>query len=397
MLGSPSPLQQSAVTLPKPEFLFESIRRHGLGLGFARVGCYAADEFETARERLHSWLAAGRHGQMEYLSSGDDRADPRALLPQARSLIVVALPCPADDSTASTPAAPGYVARYARGVDYHIVVRDKLRALLHFVEQQVPRPVAARICVDTAPILEREAARRAGIAFIGKNTLAIAPGVGSHVMLGVLLLDVELATGTPLPDGCGSCRACLDACPTSAFTAPQQLDARRCISYLTIELQGVIPADLRAGMGANVFGCDHCQDACPYNKGAATAVQPDAAFAARTVPAHPDLLGWLHLSSTGYRRLVKRTALRRVNRQRLQRNAAVALGNTGDVSVVRDLAAKLACSDSALVRAHCAWALGRIGGEVAVAALHSALDDADPDVVGEVRAALAECARTSQP
>ena len=259
------------------------------------------------------------------------------------------------------------------------MMKEKLGALAERCASILGRPVMARACVDTAPLLEHEVARRAGLGFTAKSTLTIVPGLGSYVLLGELLLDVELPTSEPVAAGCGSCRACLDACPTAAFVDAHVLDARRCISYLTIENQGPIPTELRARLGTRVFGCDVCQEVCPFN--ASSAPRPRAPeLTPRAALAVLDLVHLLELGAAGYRKLVRRTALRRVSRDTLARNAAVALGNTGDQRAVPPLARALAAHTSPLVRAHAAREkpVGNL--------LHL---DADAGVRAEAREALA--------
>jgi epoxyqueuosine reductase len=252
------------------------------------------------------------------------------------------------------------VARYARGEDYHDVLRKKLRRLADAVANLLGRPVLARHCVDTAPLLERAAAERAGLGFASKSTMTIIPGVGSYVMLGELLVDAEITVDAPIAPRCGSCRSCLDACPTGAIVDAHVVDARRCISYLTIELNGPIPRELRPLIGLRVFGCDICQDVCPFN--ASAEHKPSAPeLAPRPSLAAPDLIDLLELGSARYRQLVKGTALRRTHRAQLARNAAVALGNSKDARAVIPLARAVAAHTSALVRGHAAWALGEIG------------------------------------
>jgi epoxyqueuosine reductase len=362
-------------------------------LGFARVGFTDAAPFDDARRRLAEWLAAGRHGDMGYLATSGDRADPTALLSSAKTIVSVALPysgrpTPLRRSREGEPLV-GVIARYAVGADYHRVLKDKLESLARTIEGSLGRPIAFRACVDTAPILEREAAARAGLGFVGKSTLVIAPGLGTYFLLGELLLDLELPSDEPVAAGCGRCTACLDACPTGAFVGPHVLDARRCISYLTIETKGPMPRDLRHLVGTRVLGCDVCQDVCPFN--ASEAERPAAPeLAARPALDAPELISLLTLTASGYRRLVRRTALRRVGKHQIQRNAAVALGNTGDASAVSPLVRVLETEPSALVRAHAAWALGRLGGDAARAALVRARDaDADPTVREESALALA--------
>jgi epoxyqueuosine reductase len=253
------------------------------------------------------------------------------------------------------PAGRGAVARYARGTDYHIVVRDKLVALGEAIAGAAGRAVASRVCVDSAPVLERDLAQRAGLGFAGKNTLLITRGVGSYTVLGELLLDVEVEIDHDGGDrvGCGSCRACLDACPTGAFVAERVLDARRCISYLTIESEAAIPEELRPRLGPWIFGCDVCQEVCPYNASAPRTPTSD------DERGHPDLVALATAPSNQLRRFVRRTALRRVSRAQLLRNVCVALGNLGDQAAVPALTARLD-DPSPLVREHAAWALAEI-------------------------------------
>jgi epoxyqueuosine reductase len=332
-----------------------------------------------------SWLAAGMHGEMAYLADNvSPRRDMRELLASARTMVVVALAYERRDPIPAT-ALRGRIARYARGDDYHMVMRDKLVALADRLAEELGRPVAARPCVDSAPVLEREWAERGGLGFVAKNTMLIAPGLGSYVVLGEVLLDVELdAPATePLKPRCGSCRACLDACPTGAFRDAYVLDARLCISYLTIEVEGAIPRELRAQMGTWVFGCDVCQEVCPFNAGEGEPAD------ARLVPrdgehALPDLIALAARGANQMRQFVKRTALRRISREVLLRNVAVALGNTGSQDAVPALVSLLA-TGTPLVRAHAAWALGRLGAHDVLRA-HS---DDDPDVRAEISSALA--------
>ena len=245
-------------------------------LGFVRAAIVPIEA--PRRHALYtSWLAAGHAGEMAYLA----RADLRALLATAKSLVVVALAYDRADPIPVDALLRGRIARYARGEDYHLVMRDKLVLLADRIAKELGRPVASRPCVDSAPVLEREWAERAGIGFVAKNTMLIAPGAGSYIVLGELLLDVELpatAPAEPAKSRCGQCRSCLDACPTGAFVDAYVLDARRCISYLTIEHHGVIPRELRASIGSWVFGCDVCQEVCPYNAGAGEPHDPQRGF-----------------------------------------------------------------------------------------------------------------------
>ncbi|MET0410005.1 MAG: tRNA epoxyqueuosine(34) reductase QueG [Polyangiaceae bacterium] len=368
--------------------LGEAIREAALRIGFARVGFCTVEPLSIDAGRLRGWLDRGMNGEMAYLAG--ERGDPAALLGAARSVIVVALAYARGDDVplrAASEGRPltGYVARYARGADYHGVIKQKLRALADECATLAGRPVLARPCVDSAPLLERAAAQRAGLGFVAKSTMTIVPGLGSYFLLGELLLDVDLEPGRPVPAQCGRCTACLTACPTNAFVDAHTLDARRCISYLTIELRGAIPRELRAPIGRMVFGCDICQDVCPFNH--SRHERPSAPeLAPRAELTEPDLIGLLELTASGYRRLVQGSALRRVSRERLQRNAAVALGNSGARAALEPLLGALRSNRSALVRLHCAWAIGRLGFVSARSALVAALaQEADTEVLGELR------------
>ncbi len=299
-----------------------------------------------------AWLSAGFAGELDYLHrDAAERADVRSLLPEARSVVTVALSYhfPFDDAV--TPGH-GKVARYARGTDYHLVLKARLQALLHKLADGFPTPFLSRICVDTAPLLERSLAAQSGLGFIGKNTLLITPGIGSYTVLGELLLSLPLLPSTPQSPRCGDCRLCLDACPTEALRAPFQLDARRCISYLTIENSGDIPIPLRKQVGDWIFGCDLCQSVCPYNV-RAKAGDPELAPQAKL--CSPALSQLLSTGAAQYRQLVKRTALRRINRTSLLRNVAVAIGNVGTPQDLPVIGMAL-LREPALVRSHLAWA-----------------------------------------
>lgn len=356
-----------------PAALARAVADAALGLGFSKVGFAPATRLTEGGARLRAFLDSGYHGSMDYLGQ-DPRDDPRALLAEARSVVVVALTYGFSNTTRGSLVPAGQIARYARGRDYHQVLKEKLAELGTSVADLVGRPVLGRPCADTAPILERALAAEAGVGFIGKSTLLIAPGLGTGVVLGELILDVELKPTPTAQPGCGSCRACLDACPTGAFVDAHVLDARRCIAYLTIEHSGSIEPELRAAIGTRVFGCDVCQEVCPFNHGAVP-----VPGAAELLPQPPretvDLVALLNLTSSGYRRLARRSALRRASRRTLQRNAAIALGNSRDPSAAPALCGALGSHPSALVREHVAWALGELGplgGSLAVVELSRA-------------------------
>lgn len=375
-----------------PAELSRQVIEAATDLGFARIGFTPADPLADDRARLEEWLGRGYEGSMGYLASGP-RDDPRALLAEAKTLIVVAisyeLPARVRRSR-NGDALVGEVAGYAQGGDYHLILKKKLCQLGDRIAELVGRPVLARACVDTAPLLERAAAARAGVGFVAKSTLVLVPGLGTTVLLGELLIDFEISPSAPVAPGCGTCTACLQACPTGAFPAPHVLDARRCISYLTIEHSGTIPRELRSKIGARVFGCDVCQDVCPHN--ASPQPRPSAPeLAPDPAKQEIDLVSLLELRSGPHKQLVRRSALRRTHRFVFARNAAVALGNSGDPRAVPPLCRALDGNESALVRGHAAWALGRLGGAEARASLEAALArESDPAVVEEVTAALAE-------
>ncbi|MHC5002644.1 MAG: tRNA epoxyqueuosine(34) reductase QueG [Planctomycetota bacterium] len=295
-------------------------------LGFALAGVCPAEPSRRAAE-LRSWLEAGRHGEMAYLARNVEvRLDPARLLPGVRSILCVA--DRHDDAAPDPPAAPGFgrIARYARGDDYHRIIKRRLHELADDLAARFPRE-RFRACVDTAPLLEREHAERAGLGAVGKHTLLIERGVGSYLLLGALLTTLELApSGPAAPDPCGDCTRCIDACPTGAI-APWTVDATRCISYLTIEHRGRIEPELHEPIGHWLFGCDVCQEVCPHN-------QPtDRTGAAARHPAYAprrrgfDLLAVLGWTEDDRREAFRRSALKRAKLAMIRRNAAIAAGN----------------------------------------------------------------------
>ena len=342
----------------------DRIRAEAHRLGFDLVGIARAGPATTA-DHYMAWLEGGCHGEMTYLARPEAvarRTDMARILPGVRSGVTVGT----NYHTASLPPnlcddpSRGVIASYAWGDDYHDVLTPRLRQLGAFIEVETDQPVACRAYVDTGPLLERELAVRAGLGFVGKNTNLIHPRLGSWLFLGELLLAVELP---PLDEGaqtgtCGRCTHCLDACPTGALVSPYVLDARRCISYLTIELKGPIPRDLRPLMGNHIFGCDICQEVCPWNRRFA---RPSAepAFQPRPSGIAPRLLDLLRLDDEGFRRRFRGSPVKRAKRRGLLRNVCVALGNWGDPAAVPALARALHDSEP-LIRGHAAWALGRI-------------------------------------
>lgn len=303
------------------------LKAQALGLGFDLAGLTTLGPAETS-EAFERWLAEGHHGEMQYLARGADlRRDTTRPEPGMRSAVVVAL-----DYGGRAPAGP--VARYARGDDYHRVMWDRLDALLAWVRAERGDAVRGRAYVDTGPILERDLARRAGLGWFGKNTMLIHPLHGSYFFLGALFLDLDLVPDAPF-DGehCGTCTRCLEACPTQAFVAPGVMDARRCISYLTIELRGEIPEASRAAIGTHLYGCDVCQEVCPWNVKFARELAPGHPLTPRAEFAGDDAAalarGILARDDEELRALIRGSAMTRAKASGLRRNAAVVLGNLG--------------------------------------------------------------------
>jgi len=445
--------QYEEVEAPR-EQLTEELKARARELGFSLVG--VTDHTRSAHMELYrSWVKQELHGDMSYLAREDAvarRADLSGTLKSVKSVVVVAHEYFAPDAHGiPDDASRGVIARYARGADYHRVVKKKLNALLAWLDERTEGRVEGRAYVDTGPLLERELAQRAGLGWFGRNALLINPSRGSYFFLGVLLLDLELPPDGPFTaDRCGSCHACLDACPTGALLGRDEhgaprIDARRCISYLTIELRGPIPRELRPAIGNRIYGCDICQEVCPFNvrfaresaepryaargpgerpvgveglqgespsgvealsgEGVAGSEWPDVSAETSSsadgprralLPVHPgtegpslvELLG-AALDENAWEEFSRGSAMRRAGRSGFARNVCVALGNWGSPEAVPVLSAALS-DPSPLVRGHAAWALGRIDSPEAAWALASRLSaEADESVRSELAAALA--------
>ena len=389
----------SQTTVLTPAALSARIRARAQEMGFDDVG------IAPVRPGAHvgaydRWLALGMHGEMGYLAREDavaKRHDAAVLVPGARSAVVVALHYDprgaADDGEDTADASRGIVARYARNDDYHELMKERLIALQDWIGEELV-PVGGRAYVDTGAVLERELAQRAGLGWHGKNTMLIHPRRGSYFFIGEVLLDVELEyDGAFVKDHCGTCHRCLSACPTGALlgrdaTGAPVMDARRCISYLTIELRGPIPRHLRPLIGNRIYGCDICQEVCPWNRFSPKTDEP--AFLAREGLDGPSLIEWMTMTQEEFSRRFKNSPIKRTKRRGLLRNVAVALGNWGSPEAVPALAAALN-DEEPLVRGHAAWALGRVGTEAARQALRGREEaEVDAWVISEIRSSLDE-------
>ena len=383
------PLEFSVSASESPtESLTARLRRQALQLGFGMCGFAPAIE-PTGLSQLSEWLAAGYAGEMHYLSEhAAAYSHPQHLLEGVRTVVMLSL----DYRTAEpAPLQPGQgrVSRYAWGTaDYHNLIRDRLHQLADWLRREVPT-AKTRGVVDTAPLLEREFARQAGLGWIGKNSLLLSRSRGSYFFLAALLTDLQLEYDAPhATDHCGTCTACLDACPTNAFPQPYVLDASRCISYLTIELRGQVPRELRAGMGDWVFGCDVCQDVCPWNRHSQES--PLAEFQPQRELDPVDLASLFDLDEAEFRRRFRHTPLWRAHRRGLLRSAAIALGNRPSAAAVPALIKGLNDVE-AIVRGASAWALGNYRDRSALDALQARrIIEPDGDVCEEIESALAE-------
>lgn len=356
--------------------------------GFDAVGVTRPDAGPEAKTRLEQFLAAGAHGDMYWLQERTaQRSDPRQLWPEVRSIVMLGMNYGPDGDPLAVLAQHqrGAISVYAQcRNDYHEVIKKRLKALARWLIARAGGDV--KVFVDTAPVMEKPLAARAGLGWQGKHTNLVSRQYGSWLFLGALFTTLELEPDAPERDHCGSCRACLDICPTSAFPQPYRLDARRCISYLTIEHKGPIPRALRPLMGNRIFGCDDCLAVCPWNKFARAG--RETKLAARAALRAPELAELARLDDAAFRALFANTAIKRTGRDRFVRNVLIAIGNSGEPALAGE-AERLLDDPSPLVRGAAVWALRRLAGDRARTLAASRLPaESDPTVVEEWSAAL---------
>ncbi|WP_445193629.1 tRNA epoxyqueuosine(34) reductase QueG [Sphingomonas sp. Tas61C01] len=342
--------------------LEDRIRAKAGELGFAAVGIARADAAPRAAERLHQWIAEGRHGDMIWMEErAHQREAPASLWPAVRSVIALGMSYApaADPLRLAGEGEVGRISVYAQGGDYHDVVKRQLKALGRWLASDARCDL--KVFVDTAPVMEKPLAEAAGLGWQGKHTNLVSRDEGSWLFLGAIYTTLDLAPDRPGRDLCGSCDACQRACPTAAFPAPYRLDARRCISYLTIEHAGPIPDEFRRAIGNRIYGCDDCLAVCPWNKFAASAAA-NLAFQPRAELTAPALADLLSLDDAGFRQVFAGSPIKRIGRNRMVRNATIAAGNSGVVALVPVLE-RLLADDDAVVREAAGWAIEALMGE----------------------------------
>jgi epoxyqueuosine reductase len=358
----PEPTETAERTRPAPKLLAGRIRRWGAELGFQQTGITDVD-LAAAGQRLKHWLSRQFHGEMDYMSRhGEKRSHPELLVPGTVRVISVRMDYLPEDPSEAVALLdhPGkaYVSRYALGRDYHKVLRGRLRALARRIREEIGG-YGYRVLVDSAPVLEKPLAEKAGLGWIGKHTNLLNRHAGSWFFLGELYTDLPLPVDEPATSHCGTCHACMDVCPTGAIVAPYQLDARRCISYLTIELKGSIPAEFRKLIGNRIYGCDDCQLFCPWNKFAHRTTEAD--FAPRHHLDSADLAELFRWSQADWLARTEGSAIRRLGYERWLRNIAVALGNAERNDTVLDALRSRQHGGTPMIREHVTWALAQHG------------------------------------
>lgn len=367
--------------------LTRAVKQEAERLGFPLVGVTTPDPPDHLDD-YQEWLSQGYHADMEWMATDRAlarRSDPKNILPDCQSILVLGMPYPSPDGR----EGDGKISSYAWQENYHDVLTEKMKQLVHFIGEQIGESVPNRWYTDTGPILERELARRAGLGWFGKNTTLIHPERGSFFFLAEIFLGIELVPDSPFEsEHCGTCRRCIDACPTGSLKEPHTLDANLCISYLTIELDEAIPKDLRPQMESWIFGCDICQQVCPWNQKFSENNWIIEEFRSRPETTEVDLKEEMGLSEDEFREKFRGSAVKRTKRRGYLRNVAVALGNQADKKALPVLEQALRDHEP-LVREHAAWAVGQVGGNRAQAVLQDALDqEKDAQVKVEIRSAL---------
>ena len=379
---------RSAVTAPFP--IEDAIKAQARALGFAACGIARADATPETARRLRAWLAEGAHGDMLWMEErAEQRGSPAALWPEVKSVIMLGMSYapPVDPLTLADEGGVGRISVYAQGQDYHDIVKKGLKALARWLVAAVP-DTDLKVFVDTAPVMEKPLAEAAGIGWQGKHTNLVSREEGSWLFLGAIMTTLELEPDMPGEMRCGSCSACLAACPTDAFPAPYRLDARRCISYLTIEHKGPIPREFREAIGNRIYGCDDCLAVCPWNK-FADAAAANRAFVARAELVAPELADLLQLDDASFRQVFSGSPIKRIGRDRMVRNALIAAGNSGQAGLVPRVAALL--DDPApVVRGAAVWALARLDPDQAdTERARRAAGETDESVLAEWECLLA--------
>ena len=354
-----------SISSPAPETLVAELRARALALGFDSFGIAQADARPDLPEKLNAALAAGWHGDMDWMvETATRRASPRGMWPEARSVIVLGINYgPETDPLAILgEKSLGTISVYARNRDYHEIIKGKLKEIASLLARRSGAEV--KVFVDTAPLMEKPLAEAAGLGWQGKHTVLVSRDFGSWLFLGAILTSAELPADQPHEESCGTCTRCLDICPTNAFPAPFQLDARRCLAYLTVEHKDQIPLEFRAPMGNRIYGCDDCLAVCPWNKFAS--VSREAKLRARQELERPALADLVQLDDSGFRALFAGSPIKRIGLARFLRNVLIAIGNSDDVNLVPLVEARLD-ADEAVVRGAAIWALRRLAPERAAA------------------------------
>lgn len=380
-----------------PAGLSALVRDYALELGFDLVGIGPATGYGEENDLFGEWIDRGYAGEMKYLERGmPSRKEIGRILEGARSVVSCALNYNTDNARSTEVGGNdrGWISRYAWGDDYHDVMDAMLGELARYIKDVSPKDSAARTYVDTGPVLEKAHAGRSGVGWLGKNTCLINQRAGSWLFLGEVITDAELEFDAPAADRCGTCTRCIDACPTGAIVEPYVLDATKCVSYLTIELKGKIPRELREGVENNVFGCDVCQDVCPWNRDALFTRKEN--FLPRRGLLAPELGRLMEISAEDFSGVFRKSPVKRAKRRGFMRNVLVAVGNSGNKKYIEYVRALLG-DEEPLVRAHAVWALWKLGGRECLSELSELLEtETDPGVAEEIRLAVDGAARDAE-